>query len=359
MEENPVPGKPNFGVRLPVAGPVATPETIVRSAQAADRLGFDVAWVHDYITWNKTLDSVHISCGSKKSFTDGAAKPDYTPNFYESIVNLAFLAGVTERIRLGTAVLVLPYRSALVTAKQLACVDVLSHGRLDLGIGQGAVKSTLNTENEVMGVSRATKIRHTREVLDAMIEVWSNDLATFKGEFVHFEGAEVFPKPVQKPHPPIWIGGSADNSLEMVADYADAWLSWGVSPENFLPAIEDINARLEKRGRDPEKFVAGTEIQIYLADTVEKARADVLPTMKAFEEGYAGVTGTKYAADPEVLATMWKSSLIGTAESVTEEIQQYIDNGCTAFELKFIYDDVEHMLDQWNVFAESVMPHFR
>jgi probable F420-dependent oxidoreductase len=354
-----VPGSPNFGVRLPVAGPLASPDAIIKSAREADRLGFDVAWVHDYITWNKTLDSVHISCGSKASFLEGIEQPNYTPNFFESIVNLAFIAGVTERIRLGTAVLILPYREPLVTAKQLACLDVLSKGRLDLGVGQGAAKTTLNTENEVMGVSRATKVRHTREVLDAMIEVWTKDLATFQGEFVNFEDAEVFPKPVQAPHPPLWIGGSAEKSLDLVAEYADAWLSWGVSAENFVPAIDDINQRLVKRGRDPEKFVAGTEIQIYLADTVEQARGDVLPTMEAFEEGYAGVTGSKYSPDPDVLATMWKSSLIGTPETVSEEIQRYLDCGCTAFELKFIYDDVQQMLDQWHLFAEDVMPNFR
>ena len=176
-----------------------------------------------------------------------------------------------------------------------------------------------------------------------------------------FEGAEVYPKPVQKPRPPIWIGGSAEKSLEMVADYADAWLSWGVPADKFPPTIADISERLTKRGRDPEDFVAGTEIQIYIADTVETARNDVTPTMQAFEEGYAGVTGAQnmYAADPDVLATMWKSSLIGTSDTVSEELQQYIDSGCTAFELKFIYDNVDQLIEQWEIFAESVMPNFR
>jgi alkanesulfonate monooxygenase SsuD/methylene tetrahydromethanopterin reductase-like flavin-dependent oxidoreductase (luciferase family) len=332
---------------------------MVRSAKEADRLNFDVAWVHDYLCWNKLLDSVHISCGSKKSFLDGVNGDSYTPVFMESITNLAFLAGVTEKIRLGIAVLILPYREVIGTAKQIACIDVLSNGRVDLGIGQGAAKTTMNTENEVMSISRATKIRHTREVFEGMREVWTTAESTYHGRFVNFTGAEVFPKPVQKPYPPIWIGGSGEKSLEMIADYADAWLSWGVSPENFPPAIADISERLVERGRDPDSFVAGTEIQIYLANTMEKARAEVLPTMRAFEEGYAGVTGTKYAADPDVLQTMWKSSLIGTPESVTEEIANYLEKGCTAFELKFIYDDINHMSDQWNMFAEKVMPNFR
>ena len=348
---------PNFGVRIPVAGPLANPTDIAKSARIAEKLGFDVLWVHDYICWNKQLDSAHISCGSKKSFSDGVAKSDYTPVFFESITNLAYVAAVTEKIRLGIAVLILPYRDALVTAKQLACLDVLSNGRLDLGIGQGAVKSTFNTENEVMGISRKTKIKHTREVFEAMREIWNTDLSTFNGEFVKFTGAEVFPKPIQKPNPPIWIGGSAENSLEMVADYADAWLSWGIVPDQFPPAIEDIKRRMEKRGRNPEHFVAGTEIQIYLADTVERAKQDVQSTMLAFEEGYAGVTGDQYKPGG-VLETMWNASLIGTANSVTSEIKNYISNGCTAFELKFIYDSVDQLIDQWHDFAENVMPNF-
>lgn len=350
--------KPSFGVRIPVAGPLANPTDIARSAVMAEKLGFEVAWVHDYVCWNKQLDSAHISCGSKKSFSDAANRSDYEPIFFESITNLAYIAGITEKIRLGIAVLILPYRDALVTAKQLACVDVLSNGRLDLGIGQGAAKSTLNTENEVMGISRKTKVQQTREVFDAMRVVWNTELSTYNGDFVNFKDAEIFPKPIQRPNPPIWIGGSAENSLEMIADYADAWLSWGIVPDQFPPALDDIYQRLQKRGRNPENFVAGTEIQIYLAKTVEQAREDVTPTMFAFEEGYAGVTGDKYKPGG-VLETMWNSSLIGTSSSVTSEINNYVEKGCTAFELKFIYDNVDQMIEQWHDFAENVMPSFK
>ena len=125
-------------MRIPVAGPLAGPEAIKRSAMEADRLGFDTLWVHDYIVWNRLLDSVHISCGSKEAFLEAVGRDDYEPTFFESITNLAYLAGVTERIHLGIAVLCLPYRDPLVTAKQIAAVDTLSNGRVELGLGQGA-----------------------------------------------------------------------------------------------------------------------------------------------------------------------------------------------------------------------------
>lgn len=351
---------PRFGVRIPVAGPLAEPGAIKRSATEAERLGFDSIWVHDYIVWNKLLDSIHISCGSKEAFLEAVERPDYTPTFFESLTNLAYVAGVTERIRLGVAVLCLPYRDPLVTAKQIACIDALSGGRVELGIGQGAAKSTHNVEFEVMEISRATKVKHTREVFEAMREVWTNDRASWSGEFDRFTDAEVYPKPVQKPYPPIWIGGSAEKSLEMIADYADGWLSFWVSPNQFPRAIEDLHFRLHKRGRNPEKFTVGSEIQVYLADTTEQAQKEVERTMLAFEEGYAGTTGllSDEGKKSDALQEIWNSSLVGSPEAVSERLQEYLDAGCTFFELKFIYHTVDHLIEQWTRFTEEVAVTF-
>ena len=331
--------KARFGVRVTCAGPLSGADALHRSSVAADRLGFDTLWVHDYYVWNQLLDSVHISCGSREAYWEASARDDYQPLFMESLTNLAYLAGVTENIRLGLAVLCLPYREPLGTAKQLANIDVLSNGRLELGIGQGAPKSTHNVEFEVMNISRATKVKHTREVFEAMREVWTEDKATWQGEFYQFEDAEVYPKPVQKPYPPIWIGGSAENSLEMIADYADGWLSFWITPDQFPAAIEDLHGRIAKRGRDPEAFTVGSEIQVYLADTMEQARTETEPTMLAFEEGYAGTTGHHEGADEraDTLTAIWASSLVGSPDEVSDQIQKYLDAGCTAFEMKFIY----------------------
>ncbi len=162
-----------------------------------------------------------------------------------------------------------------------------------------------------MGISRATKVTHTREVFEAMREIWTKDKASWDGRFYPFKDAEVYPKPVQKPYPPIWIGGSAEKSLEMIADYADGWLSFWITPEQFPAAIDDLHARIANRGRDPEAFTGGTEIQVYLGDTMEQARAETEPTMLAFEEGYAGTTGHHQEADEraDTLTAIWASSL--------------------------------------------------
>ena len=114
--------------------------------------------------------------------------------FYESPHVSGVLRGGHERIRLGIAVLVLPYREPLFTAKQIACIDDLSGGRLDLGIGQGAAKSTLNVDFEVLGVSRATKVSQTREHLEAMKQIWAQDSPSYHGRFVNFDDATIYPE---------------------------------------------------------------------------------------------------------------------------------------------------------------------
>ena len=117
-----------FGIRLPVAGTFAEVDGIAEVARHAEELGYDALWVHDYLIWNKDLDRRHVSCGSIETVVD-----DRPPVFYESITTLAYLAGLTSRIRLGFSVLVLPYREPIATAKQLATLDTLAKGRRAAG----------------------------------------------------------------------------------------------------------------------------------------------------------------------------------------------------------------------------------
>jgi probable F420-dependent oxidoreductase len=349
-----------FGVRLPVAGVLSNVDSITQVALEAERMGFDTAWVHDYLIWNKTLDRVHISCGSVEAVE--AAGEDYPPIFFESLSNLAYLAGITKTIRIGVAVLCLPYREPLMTAKQIATIDQLSRGRLELGIGQGSAKSTLNEDFEVLGIDRNYKIGRTRETFEIMRRVWTEHAPTFEGR--HFKyplPATIYPKPVQKPHPPIWIGGAAKASLDMVADFADGWL-WGfVSPAQFPKAIADIDDRLRANGRDPAKFTYGTEIEVSLARTTEEARRRAKRTMDVFDVGYRGVTGrfSEQGTSADTVSEIWQASLIGSPEDLTEEIAQYLDAGCTYFEMKFIYHTIEDLLEQMAMFSEEVAPAFR
>jgi probable F420-dependent oxidoreductase len=340
-----------------VAGPLASAAAIRRTAAEAERLGFDTVWVHDYIIWTKEMDRLHISCGSREALE--AAGEDFPPQFFESLTNLAYIAGVTSRIRLGVAVLCLPYRQdAVVTAKQIATIDALSNGRLELGIGQGGPKIQKGVDFEVLGISRTTKVAKTREYLDAMQQIWTEDSPSFSGKFVHYDGATIYPKPVQQPHPPIWIGGQKEQSLGLVASYADGWLPGFLSPAQYPAAIEEVHSRLVQVGRDPANFTVGTEAQIYLGNTTEEARQVVRPTMSGFGEAFAGAMGgfADQGADP--LQEVWNSSLVGSSAAVAEEVGRYVEAGCTLFELKFIYHTVDHLIEQWQKFSEEVAPAF-
>jgi len=159
----------DFGFRLPVSGPLATPASLRRVAARGEELGFDTLWVHDYIIWTTQLDRTHISCSSWEVIE--AAGEDAPPLFLESLTNLSFVAALTTRARIGVAVLCLPFRNPIVAAKQIANVDVLSEGRLVLGVGVGAQKSTHNVDFEVLGIPRKDKYIRTKEYLRVMQEL--------------------------------------------------------------------------------------------------------------------------------------------------------------------------------------------
>jgi probable F420-dependent oxidoreductase len=348
-----------FGVRLPCAGPLASPDAMLRVAREAEELGYDSLWVHDYLIWNKTLDRVHLSCGSREAVD--AAGDDYPPIFFESLTNLAFLAGATQKIHIGTAILVMPYRQPVVAAKQLACIDVLSGGRLELGIGQGSAKSTLNEEFEVLGIPRKEKIGRTRETFEAMRKIWTEDAPSFEGTYVNFPAATVYPKPIQKPHPRVWIGGSTDTSLDMVADYATGWITSAIPAERLPGAIDRLNDRLRTRGRDPGEMTIMNEIEVLIADTTAEARQQSALTLQTLYEHYAGVPVHAELQETmsDVLEQAWSTSLVGTVDDVRGEVQRYTDAGCGAFELKFIYHTIDHLVAQMRQFAEGVMGHAR
>lgn len=354
-----------FGVRLPCAGPLASPEAMLRVAREAELLGYDSLWVHDYLIWNKTLDRVHLSCGSREAVD--AAGEDYPPIFFESLTNLAFLAGATQRIHIGTAILVLPYRHPVLTAKQLACIDVLSGGRLELGIGQGSAKSTLNEEFEVLGIPRKEKIQRTRETFEAMRRIWTEDAPSFDGTYINFPAATIYPKPLQKPHPRVWIGGSTDTSLDLVADYATGWITSAIPPDRLPAAIDRLNDKLTERGRQPAEMTVMNEIEVLIADSTTEARRQAALTVQVLYEHYAGVpvhaelqeTIGGDGAESSLLAQAWATSLVGTVGDIRDDVRRYMSSGCGAFELKFIYHTVDHLVTQMRQFAEGVIAHVR
>jgi alkanesulfonate monooxygenase SsuD/methylene tetrahydromethanopterin reductase-like flavin-dependent oxidoreductase (luciferase family) len=200
-----------FGIRLPVAGPLANPMHIRNAAVRAESLGYDSVWVHDFIGWTKDMDKHHVSCGAIE-----LVKDDTTPVMFETITNLAFLAGITDRITIGSAILCTPYRNPVVQAKQLACIDALSDGRLVVGAGVGALKR-IGLDFEVVGVPRGDKYERTYEYVELMRNVWEQEYPAYEGEYVTLPQTEINPKPLQQPLP-IWFAGRGERLDPDVGD---------------------------------------------------------------------------------------------------------------------------------------------
>lgn len=337
---------PEFGVRLPVAGPLSGTEAVRRSAVRCEELGFDAVWVHDFLAWTTYQDRHHVSCGS----VEALEAADAPPMFMESVTNMAFLAGVTNTIDIGVAVLCLPYRNPIVAAKQVANIDVLSNGRLILGIGTGAPKSTNNVDFEVLGVERKTKYDVTRDYLRAMMEIWTTDLSSYEGDHISFPESEFFPKPVQKPWPRIWAGGHGPTAQDIVAEFCTGWIPPWIAPEGYGERIDNIHRLAAEKGRADAEITIASEIYVSIADTDEQAISSSRRTLEVLPYGF------DHTATPEAVA---RAGLIGSGESISEKIAQYVDVGVKHYEMKFIYHTVDHLIEQLEQFAAEVTPNFR
>jgi probable F420-dependent oxidoreductase len=238
----------SIGCSLPTSGPAADPSAFGALAQAAEALGFDSIWLSDHVVVPERIDS------SYPYSPDGRFPTRPEQPYLEPLASLGYLAGVTRHVRLGTHVLVLPYRHPLLTAKMITTLDNLSGGRIDLGIGVGWMRE----EFEALGsppYERRGAV--TDEQVRLMKAVWTHDVTGFEGEFYRFDPLGAHPRPVQQPHPPIWVGGHTRAALRRTARLGDVWLPIGARPPADLPPHQvaelfaAIRAEAEKVGRDP------------------------------------------------------------------------------------------------------------
>ncbi|MGY8936164.1 MAG: LLM class F420-dependent oxidoreductase [Alphaproteobacteria bacterium] len=190
-----------FGVNLINFGPSANPARLKSWAQLTEALGFHHLLISDHLAVTR----------------DVATK--YPAPFYEPISTLGWLAGVTERVMIGTTVLIVPYRSPLEVAKSFANIDQLSGGRVILGVGAGWAEQEFNALNAPFKNRGAV----TDEYIDAIKTLWSQNPASFNGEFVQFDGISSAPAPVQRPHPPIWVGGASGISMRRAVRVGTGW----------------------------------------------------------------------------------------------------------------------------------------
>ena len=205
-------------------------ETLARRARLAEAAGFESLWVGDHIALPADAPDV-------------AEEPRL-----ELVVALAHLAAITSRVRLASGVAVLPTRQPVLLAKQLASIDVLSNGRLIVGIGVGYVESEMNA----LGASIADRGARTDEYMAAMSALWDEPTPTFNGDFVSFSGLIERPRPVQRPHPPIVVGGHSPAAYRRAVTTADGWYGWQVDPDETVAALTSLREAADRYGRPAE-----------------------------------------------------------------------------------------------------------
>ena len=308
-----------FGCSLPTRGTMSSPQALRSLAQRAEDLSYDSVWVSDHIILPRKVESFYPYAA------DGV--PTFLPDeaYYEPLAALNYLAGCTERVRLGTHVLILPYRNPVLTAKILATLDVLSGGRVILGVGVGWMEEEflalgLNTYHERGAV--------TDEYIELYKELWTKDEPVFNGKYYQISGAGFQPKPVQKPHPPIWIGGHTGPAIRRAAKYGDGWMPIGLRPPAIL---------------EPEELAG--KIARLRTLTVQAGRPE-----DAVEITFSTDVMFDDAAGPG------RRLVSGRPEQIAGDLRLYQDLGVKNFILGFPAQSVEELRESMERFSRQVMP---
>jgi probable F420-dependent oxidoreductase len=281
------------------------PEYIRRFARRAEELGFDSLWVQESIIGRqRQLDSIEV---------------------------LTFAAACTSRIRLGAAVLLLPLRNPVPLAKTLVTVDQLSAGRLTIAVGLGRAGPT----DVAFGVEQGSRVRRFNEALRILKALWTQDSVTLDGRYWQLRDISMEPKPVQKPHPPIWFGVHHPAALRRTARHADGFIgAGGTSTEQFAGEVVELRRLLGEAGRDSASFPFAK--RVYIAVDNDRERAG-----RRLGERLGGYGGHERIA-------VW-----GSVEDCLVGLREVVRAGADLVLLTPLFDEAE----QLEIFASEIKPH--
>ena len=332
-----------FGIRLPVSGPFSTAEYIGKMAKEAEALDFDFVTVHDHMFWKSEWVKHHFQAGAI----------DVTPNWrqptmFERLTTLSYIAGSTKKLRIGSCVLSLPLRNPILAARQAATIDALSGGRLILGVGLGGVEEEFNPPLNSSRIPWNMRGSIGDEYIQVIKQLWTTPKASFKGKYISYEDVEAYPKPVQKPHPPIWIGGNNPRAIKRIVKLGNGWVPGPPpSPQLFAKWLVDLKEEAKNVGR------AFDEIEIIWEGYtgIEKTKEAALKKSKLTVENYA----RSYGSVEKVL----DANLVGPPDEIIERVQKYLDVGVKHFQMKIIDLSFEGILKSMKLLSDEVFPSFR
>jgi len=310
-----------YGFYLPNSGAGAEPDALADIAKLGDRLGFFCMVMPDHILQPNRINSTYPYSLTGDILAAGQSGDGEWP---EQITTLAWLAGITERIKLVTSVMIIPYRNPILTAKMLSTLDMLSKGRLILGAGVGWMEEEFELLDAPPFAERGAV---TNEYLQAFIELWTNDDPKFEGKYVNFSDITFLPKPVQKPYPPIWIGGQSKPAIRRAAHIGDCWHPVGaipaapLEPEELAENLVLLHQYAEKAGRDPAAIQVSVKAPLYDAGDSSGPR-------RRFS---------------------------GSSDEVRQDVQTYADVGVTHLIFDFRTGDPKQTEDRMAQFSEEVM----
>jgi len=263
-----------LGFGLPMAGEWATPENQLRVARAAEDLGYHSLWVFHRLFYAVKPQNDYPPL-------PGQPWPKSFERVMDPIVSLTWAAAATRRVRLGVSVFVMPYSTPVVLAKQLATLDQVSGGRLDVGLGLGWSKD----EYEAVGVPFKDRGRRGDEFIRALKGIWTQDEYELDGEFYKIPRSRTEPKPLQKPHPPITIGGYGPVVVKRAVTLGDGFNGGNVPLDRVIPVVQELHAAAKAAGKDPKKLLVVSRGSFHVFDTPQgKERRPLMGSLEEIRE---------------------------------------------------------------------------
>lgn len=244
-----------LGFALPNVGPVATPEAVSKVAQRAEALGYHSLWTIERILWP-------VNPQIPYPVTPDGKLPEPYKHVLDPLDALTFAAAQTQKITLGTSVLDMPYYNPILLARRLSTIDFLSNGRLRVGLGLGWSKD----EMDATGADMKTRGARADEFLQVLKSIWTTNPAEFHGKFFQVPKSYIYPKPVQKPHPPIYLAAFAPPALKRLATMADGWNPVAIPAAGMAQMFNQIKQMAKQAGRDPSSLSMVVRANLELTD---------------------------------------------------------------------------------------------